>query len=333
MSRDILTKHFGLTPERAYFDGVMDRYMAGGLLYSIVGVSNVEQETLVEIYKLTEHMKSQGDRSVSTFVQTTEGRFLVTENKQDYVVVCNEKLPPIADDKLGRKLGKFHYRGRLFEEKVEKISRMGQWKGLWERRLSQLEKAYFSVLENQPSDEFERRFAESYPYYNALSENAIQYLVDTELDEDPQAEDAGTICHERFQHRTWGTETCIHYPFHWVFDHASRDLAEWVREHYFMKSQTFHPQMREFLSEYESVAPLSPFGWRLLYSRILFPLHYFECIEEYYISQTDQQKKTAEDKLERYIKTSHHYEAFLSDFYHMAEVPVKKWGIPLVGWL
>ncbi len=333
MSQDLLAKHFGLTPERAFFDGVMDRYMAGGLLYSIVSVSDVEQETLVEMYKLTEHMKTQGDRYVSSFVQSKEGRFLVTEKNQDYVVVRNENLPPVAEGKVGRKLGKFHFRGRLFEEKVEKISRMGQWKTLWERRLSQLEKAYYSVIENQPADEFERRFVESYPYYNSLSENAIQYLVDTELDEDPKPEDAGTICHERFQNSTWGTESCIHFPFHWVFDHASRDLAEWVREQYHLKNQTFHPGLQEFLREYGSVAPLSPFGWRLLYSRILFPLHYFECIEEYYISQSDGQKKAAEDKLDRYLKNSNHYEAFLSDFYHLSEVPVKKWGIPLVGWL
>ena len=69
------------------------------------------------------------------------------------------------------------------------------------------------------------------------------------------------------------------------------------------------------------------------YSRLLFPLHYFECIEEYYISQSEQQKKTVEEKLERYLKHSHQYESFLSDFYHLSEVPVKKWGIPLIGWL
>ena len=61
-----------------------------------------------------------------------------------------------------------------------------------------MEKAYYQVIQDQPVDEFERRFVESYPYYSALTENAIQYLVDTELDEDPKAEDAGTICHERF---------------------------------------------------------------------------------------------------------------------------------------
>ncbi|UXH43662.1 spore coat putative kinase YutH [Rossellomorea vietnamensis] len=333
MSQEILINHFGLHPERAFFDGMMDRYMVGGLVYSIVGVSNMEQETLVELYKLAEHLKSTGDRHVSTFVQSHEGKFLVVEKDKDYVVLRNEGMESPPYHKLGRKLSKFHFRGRTFEEKVEKINRMGQWKSLWEKRMAQLEKAYYQVIQDQPADEFERRFVESYPYYSALSENAIQYLVDTELDEDPKAEDAGTICHERFLDSTWGTEMCIHFPFQWVFDHCSRDIAEWVRERYFMRSQTFHPELQEFMKEYESVTPLSPFAWRLLYSRLLFPLHYFECIEEYYISQSEQEKKTVEEKLERYLKNSHQYEAFLADFYHMSEVPVKKWGIPLIAWL
>ena len=66
MSQEILNKHFGLHPERAFYDGTMDRYMVGGLVYSIVGVSNMEQETLVELYKLAEHLRSAGDRHVAT---------------------------------------------------------------------------------------------------------------------------------------------------------------------------------------------------------------------------------------------------------------------------
>lgn len=31
-----------------------------------------------------------------------------------------------------------------------------------------------------------------------LGENAIQYLVDTEIDDTPQIVDSGTVCYERF---------------------------------------------------------------------------------------------------------------------------------------
>ncbi|MHC8522988.1 hypothetical protein ACPJHQ_19860 [Rossellomorea sp. H39__3] len=57
-----------------------------------------------------------------------------------------------------------------------------------------------------------------------------------------------------------------------------------------------------------------------------FPLHYFECIEEYYISTSEQQKKLVEDQLNGHLRNSGQYESFLADFYHMSEVPVKKWG-------
>jgi spore coat protein YutH len=333
MSQEILTKYFGIHPERSFYDGEMDRYLVGELLYSIVPVTNLEQETLVELYNLTEHLSSAGDIYVSSFVPTSEEKFLVTERNEDFVVVKNNFIQAASQKKVGRKLSKLHYRGRLYQERVEKISRMGKWKQLWETRLAQLESAYLRVVEQHPGDEFERKFVESYPYYSALAENAIQYLVDTELDDEPKETDAGTVCHERFGSKTWGNEVWIHFPFQWVFDHCSRDLAEWVREKYFLKSNTFHHDLQEFLRSYQTITPLSSFSWRLLYARLLFPLHYFECIEEYYISQSDQQRKTMEEKLERYLKQSQHYERFLAEFYHLSEVPVKKLGIPVIDWL
>ena len=128
MSQEILINHFGLHPERAFFDGMMDRYMVGGLVYSIVGVSNMEQETLVELYKLTEHLKGQGTGMFHLCPEQMREDFWLWKKIKDYVVLRNESIDHRLNHKLGRKLSKFHFRGRTFEEKVEKINRMGQWK-------------------------------------------------------------------------------------------------------------------------------------------------------------------------------------------------------------
>ncbi|WP_421381131.1 spore coat putative kinase YutH [Bacillus salacetis] len=330
---DILSKHYGLQPERSFKDGRAQRYMADGSIYTIVNVTNMEQENLVELYKITEHMKKYGDRYVSSFVPTSEGRFLVTEKEQDYTVLKNDYYSRGADAKLGRKLAKFHQRGRAIEEKITHISRIGQWKSLWEKRIEQMEKAFQLVIENHPADEFERMFIDSCPYYLGMAENAVQYLVDTEMDDNPVYTDSGTVCHERFLEGVWGREVTIRNPFDWVFDHGGRDIAENTRESYFKRQNTYQPDIHQFFRDYQSVSPLSSFSWRLVYARLLFPLHYFETVENYYLSESEGQHFQLAERMQGYLNTTRHYERFLGSFYQVAEVPVKSYGIPGVAWL
>ena len=57
-------------------------------------------------------------------------------------------------------------------------------------------------------------------------------------------------------------------PFDWVFDHASRDLAEWVREYYIHNMHTYQQGIVQFLQEYQDIERLSSFSIRLLYRKI-----------------------------------------------------------------
>ena len=83
---------------------------------------------------------------------------------------------------------------------------------------------------SKPLERFEKKFIESFPYYLGLTENAIQYLVDTELDDEPKECDSGTVCHQRFSRMTWPHEQPLRLPVDWVFDHPTRDIAEYLRE-------------------------------------------------------------------------------------------------------
>jgi spore coat protein YutH len=92
-------------------------------------------------------------------------------------------------------------------------------------------------------------------------------------------------------------------------------------------------ELKRFFEEYQSISPLSPFTWRLLYSRIIFPLHYFECIESYYITTSEQDKKVLEEKLMRILRQSGEYERFLASFYQITDAPIKQLNLPLLEWL
>ncbi|MDQ0215171.1 spore coat protein YutH [Oikeobacillus pervagus] len=329
----LLERHYGVKIEDVLQDGVDLRYSSKGFLYTISNVTNWEQELLAELHKMSNHLMAKGDPSVSTFVSNKDGRFLMTVNEADYVVLKNNRIPSPASIRYGRKLARFHNRGQYMNENIQHASRIGQWKYLWEQRLEQLESLFHQIIRQHPEDSFEEMFVKSYPYYMGLAENAIQYIVDTEIDEQPQEVDSGTICHDRFHRKSWGDDLFIRNPLDWVFDHPGRDLAEWIRSTYWSHSRIYRQDIQTFLNEYQSLRSLSAFSWRLIYARLLFPLHYFECIEDYFLTTETQTKKQLEEQLDRAIRDATDYEHFLALFYEIANVPVRQYRIPLIAWL
>jgi spore coat protein YutH len=336
MLQKMLESQYGITVDEYV---KLDRYEAlrgNGWLYLISNPAGKVEEDLTELEKIAEHLRTYGDQNVPAFVSTKEGQLVTTWEQQQYCVLANQQREEQSRKiKLGRKLARFHERGRLVPFQIERSSRIGQWKSLWEKRLEQMENVWNGLLFQTPEDEFERMFIDSFPYYLGLTENAIQYLVDTEIDGEPVDTDSGTVCHERFTNNTWGPHShyMIKNPFDWVFDHRSRDLAEWTRERYFRNIRTYDVDVKRFFEEYQSFSPLSPFSWRLFYARLIFPLHYFDCIESYYITRSEQDKKLLEERLSKIIRQSGEYERFLAGVLQIAGAPIKPFNLPQLEWL
>jgi spore coat protein YutH len=302
-------------------------------LYLIMNVNNRKEQEISELEKISHQLRTFGDREIPEFQATNEGPKICEWEGARYSVLKYTELKPLNTSKIGRKLARFHLRGRYVPFRVETINRIGQWKQLWEKRLDQMENFWNGKLFQAPENEFEKMFFDSFPYYMGLAENAIQYLTDTELDSRPAEIDNATVCHERFTEATWGESQLVKNPYDWVFDHASRDLAEWVRDRYFYNSQTYQPVVNNFILAYQQITKLSPFSWRLLYARLLFPLHYFECIENYYITNSEQQKLALEEQLQRYLNKTEDHERFLGSFYQLVDVPVRSYKLPAINWL
>jgi spore coat protein YutH len=336
MLQKMLENQYGITaPEYVKLESY-DALRGNGWLYLISNPAGKGEEDITELEKIAEHLRNYGDQFVPIFLPSKDGELITTWEQKKYCVLANRQIEEQKKIKLGRNLAKFHERGRRVPFQIERSSRIGQWKSLWEKRLEQMEKVWNGLLFQTPEDEFEKMFVDSFPYYLGLTENAIQYLVDTELDDEPKETDSGTVCHERFTIKTWGNPQdnyMIKNPFDWVFDHRSRDLAEWTRERYFRNFQTYDVDLKRFFEEYQSIAPLSSFSWRLLYSRLIFPLHYFECIENYYITRSEQDKKVLEDQLSKILRQSSEYERFLAGFLQLAGAPIKRLNLPQLEWL
>jgi len=327
-----LKQYYGIQTETLYSNQPI-RYMAKGYLYTIINATHFTQEMLMEFRQMALHLQKFGEKGVSTFCLAKNGKYLVTVEKQDFVVLRNPMKKRSSYSNIGRKLAKFHYRGRLIQEEITQTNRVGTWRILWEKRLEQLEGFYHRLLQRSPSETFEILFVDIFPYYMGMAENAIQYVADTELDEDPLAADAGTICHERFRPDTWGQSAIIKNPFDWVFDHAARDISEWIRFQFWHQQSKYKAEIKQFIKGYQSIQPLTLFSWRMIFARLLFPLHFFECVEDYFMASSHQRKKELEEQMTRYIRDTKEYEHFLASFYQLVEIPVKRVPIPVVSWL
>nr|WP_276561712.1 spore coat protein YutH [Bacillus sonorensis] len=300
-------------------------------MFLIIPVSHFSESELEELYYMSQYLQEQRDPYVPAFLFTKDGDLTFEENGAAYVLLqaaprfTNRSVP------FGAELAEFHQKGRGYPYEVKETTRIGQWKELWGKRLDQLEQFWIQKSQSPQLQPFEKRFIESFPYYLGLTENAIQYLADTELDDQPQSVDSGTICQQRLTCETWKQEPLIKVPVEWVLDHAARDLAEYARSVFQQKQDV--DEVALFLQQYEQVSPLSSFSKRLMYSRLLFPLHYFETVEGYYISPESEQH-VYENKLDHILSQASAYERFLSGFQEMAAM--RSGGnvsMPPVNWL
>lgn len=302
-------------------------------VYILAEVGSFKEEELVEMKKLSDFMAQQGDLSVVTFVPNMQGYYVSEIQNVQYSLLKGTRLAERQQLPDGKELSQLHQRGRVYPGEVEQLNRIGKWKALWEKRLDQLEKFWQGKLYSHPTTPFETLFIDSFPYYLGLAENAIQYVVDTEIDDEPKHFDAATICQERFTSQTWPSTKRLKIPTEWVYDHGTRDIAEWIRYVLWEEGENVEGNILQFLQDYESVQPLTSFGWRLLYGRLLFPLPYFEAVEGYYLAGTEEIRSIYADQLETIVENSNRIEAFLRNFYEMVRIPTEKLGIREIDWL
>ncbi|WP_100332163.1 spore coat putative kinase YutH [Bacillus xiapuensis] len=330
--KELLERRFHIQTDRGVRSSQGMHYESEGLLYTIVDVTNKEPQYLYELHQMSQHIIRQGDRKVAAFVPAAGGHFLVTEEEKDYAVLVSKPRTSRYSFSASS-LFKFHSRGKTLPLEIKKASEFAQWKNIWEKQLETLEKSVSKMMEKQPDEPFASLVIESYPYYMGMAENAIQYVADTEMDARPESSDYGTICHKSFRPQVWEKAPIMRNPFDWAYDHRVRDVSEWLRSSYWEGTLLYRSRFESFLHEYQQAEPFSAFSWRMIYARLLFPQHYFDCAAIHASTSSLHVKKEKEEELKKYIKHSREYEQFLASFYERAGVRVSAMQIPEIAWL
>jgi spore coat protein YutH len=310
-------------------------FNADGINYIISDASDLTNEEVVEIKMLGDHLYLQGEESVAVLLPNRNQQ-LVTEIDNDRIMLYRQReTKKRYYFSPGHQLASFHKRGRHFTYGINNRNRYGNWETYWTSRLEQLEAWCHKRLQDNPTSRFEKTFIETFPYYMGLTENAIQYIADCKWDNNGNyldLVDHPTICFERYPLNADPNEMIL--PEKLVYDHPTRDLAEWIRQ-WFVRDDKNNAidHMIVFLNEYEQMHSLSIYSWKVLYGRLLFPLHYFELVEGFYTSTTEYEKHRYEEQFLNYIEGNDRTERFLSTFYERIGLSPQKFQIKELPWL
>ncbi|KMK77657.1 spore coat putative kinase YutH [Alkalihalobacillus pseudalcaliphilus] len=322
-----------------FYDGFRtetDQYM----LFPKQQLASTEEEMLY----YSEYLRSIGDTTVLQLVPTKLNKNSGFIDGQDVYVfkIPNQEERTVLDlqndFEYGEHLAIIHHYGKQANVNRKQFDYFGQWPNLWKRRLEQLEEWYFQVSNEGPQTTIDEMFLYTYPYYMGITENAIQYVVDANLDDRSSEYEVGTICHRRFHQQTWlplsdrgGIVKC---PSEFVFDHPCRDIAEWIRSKRIELLQQRNSELLDpFLEGYGQHEQLTSYAWRLMYARLLFPVHYFETIEDYYRSQIREERLEIGQNFGQLLDHEKENELFLQVFQEKVKLPRMSGRTPRIDWV
>ncbi|WP_249871350.1 hypothetical protein [Oceanobacillus saliphilus] len=316
---EMLNIHYHIQVEDKLFLGNKEGYRHGDTIYFTISGTNRET-ILMEQAALSYYLNENIPESLALPIKNVDGEWYTTYADDFWMVL---KLPTLTrnhEDSTGIRLAKIHQIGAQFRYEPKTISSYGKWKELWIEKITTFENAIEKQAYETPSDYY-RTLMDFLPYLIGVSENAIQYLQESEREKRILATDQGTTTFIRFEAFS---EQSIIWTDQLIYDHPSRDIAEYIR-HSFLKNDSSKKMIR-FLNDYQKLCPLSIFGWRLVYARLLFPIHVYDLIEHGFTHPDVA-------KLKRMITLQADYEKQLGSFYKTVGVDSESWGIPVLHWL
>ncbi|MBO8156756.1 MAG: hypothetical protein H0Z32_09865 [Bacillaceae bacterium] len=291
---------------------------------------HITEKMLYEQYMMTSFMQRNGFSHVAVPVYSDIGSFLVTLERGKIAFVCfARKQAKGKIEDIGSFLASFHEAGSRYPYTPEMFNRYGLWKQNWERIIDEMEQVRDSLTESSDwltSAKWKKLWIETSFYYIGLAENAIQFLTESERDQRFTRADQGGIALNRIS--PYPNEGFI-LPFRLVHDHPSRDLAEAIRELFIQNGTRALPNVRKALKDYENQRSLSAFGKRLIFARLLFPVHFIDFTKEV-IEKKDFSDQKYEE-LKKWLRFQSVYEQCLKSVFY--ELFQDDRSIPNITWL
>lgn len=320
---DLLRTFYAVQAEEKIAIDGKEGYKQAEYFYFIITVGNKEiihMEQAALAYYLIENNMNH----MAFPVQNIHGEWFTNSHDKKYMVLQVQHLQSDITLSPGELLAAFHQVGTNYSYEPQEISSYGQWKQLWIDKLTTFETRIEQEATNHPSNYY-RLVMDVLPYIIGISENAIQYIQESELDNRFHESDQGTIAFRRY---TGNLEKPILWVDDLVYDHPSRDLAEYVRS--MLLNNKEQDKVITFMNDYQSMRPLSVFSWRLLYARLIFPIPILDLIDQGFLTQDFDRLHVEMTEL---LNNQSNYEKRLRNFFGMMEVDHEALNIPVLHWL
>lgn len=328
---------YKLFSEQKFMLGEFAGFTVQNKHYFFVPIDEIENDEVIEMIKMGNHLQARGDHEIATFIPTVNNTVTGFVDGQNCVLF---QLPAYyskskKEKTLGFELAHLHNSGKSYlKEKKE----YPNWTKFWINRLAQLDMIYENLAKKTRKSSFDQNFMTSFPYFQGRTENAIQYIIDANIDfKDHLQNQARTICHYQFSAGTWltldhTTKAIVKNPIEFVYDYPSRDLAERIRE---IAVETDDPFERstQFLNDYQTVEEIPLLSWCYIYGRLLFPIEYFQIVEGYYRSGNADEREAYTERFFEMLSKEQEVETFLRQFHNRIISTYWQKYVPKVDWL
>lgn len=286
-------------------------------------LSSFYHQDIENLARVADYLRANGRLTVCQMEKNKEGRLVAEYRGTKGILMAAPLLREEERTSIGTYLARFHRQtwgvnSRLFQE-----SPIFHGTEYWIERVDELQKHYDAVMNKNEKTPFEKMFLDNYPYFSGIADNAIQYMVDLNLDA-PQSENA-VICHYRLSSRQ---PFIPENPAGWVIDFRSRDIAEWLRQLIWGHEERSSEAIVHFLSDYHAEFPLTVNSLARVYGRLLFPLSFLECCENYFSGDDRMSRQVLISTLEKNAEKAGDVEATLKMLAEQTDFQIKS-----VEWL
>lgn len=325
---ELLRKAYAIHDAEPYINQKPTRYDAQSeYYYFIITLNDLEPFHLEEI-SLTHYLIQAGEERVAEPIRNIHGNWFTFYNGEQYAVFRQQAYiqeKTRDSNSYGRHLANFHKQYRTYPKQFEYILSYGSWQALWLNRLSYYENEIKNRARNSQLGE-QDPYIELFPYMLSLTENAIQYVNETEKEKRMSTLDTPTVTFKRYESQMLDE---VILPTELIIDHPMRDVAESLRHLLLYEENDMDGQIKQFLSEYQAVEPLSIYSWRLLYGRLLYPAHYYDLLDQFL---TDE-KGCNQETFSLFSNRQTRYEDRLAKLFTYVGIQPYMNQIPIVDWL
>lgn len=252
------------------------------------------------IERVRKHVNEQQDLRMLKLAKTKGGQGHIVVDDQLYYVYrgVRERVPENQSFAIGQSLAKFHLATSTF--KGDKLfipySSLGSWPSMWRRKLRHYSEFRDELGEMEGElTAMDECLLTSFTYVHQLGEIAVNYLLASGYDIVVKETAAfGKVAYQNFDtgYMLWNEKDArlVGGEWNWVLDMRARDIGQWIKAET-KRSGWQEEKIEGFLDGYNSVSPLLPDEYAVIYGLMLYPGRFLKLAESYQELPLDERQE------------------------------------------